>query len=51
MSDRSIFEASAQSLETNYPLLPAGKQDEAVSHLAQEVSDKGFVLTQADKIV
>ncbi|MBP9050277.1 MAG: NADH-quinone oxidoreductase subunit B [Alphaproteobacteria bacterium] len=50
MSDRSIFEASAQSLETNYPLLPAGKQDEAVSHLAQEVSDKGFVLTQADKL-
>jgi NADH-quinone oxidoreductase subunit B len=50
MSHREIFQAPKASLQTDVPMIPAEKQDEAVAMLAQEVSDKGFVLTQADKI-
>ncbi len=49
-SERHIFEAPKAPLLTDVPMLPAEKQDEAVAKLAQEVSDKGFVLTQADKL-
>jgi hypothetical protein len=49
-SERHIFEAPKTSLTTDVPMLPAEQQDEAVAKLAQEVSDKGFVLTQTDKL-
>lgn len=49
-SERHIFEAPKTSLVTDVPMLPAEQQDEAVAKLAQEVSDKGFVLTQTDKL-
>ncbi len=49
-SNREIFHAPKAPLTTSVPMLPAEQQDEAVAYLAQEVSDKGFVLTQADKI-
>jgi NADH-quinone oxidoreductase subunit B len=49
-SERHIFEAPKAALVTDVPMLPAEKQDEAVAKLAQEVNDKGFVLTQTDKI-
>ena len=49
-SERHIFEAPKAALHTDVPMLPAEKQDEAVAKLAQEVSDKGFVLTQTDKL-
>jgi NADH-quinone oxidoreductase subunit B len=49
-SERHIVEVPKSSLLTDIPVLPAEKQDEAVAKLAQEVSDKGFVLTQADKL-
>jgi NADH-quinone oxidoreductase subunit B len=48
--DRTVFSAPKASLITDVPMIPAEKQDEAVSRLASEVSDKGFVLTQADKL-
>lgn len=48
--DRHVIEAPKAQFKTDIPLLPAEKQDEAVAKLAQEVSDKGFVLTQADKL-
>jgi NADH-quinone oxidoreductase subunit B len=50
MSERHIFEAPSAPLTTNAPLIAPEKQDEAVARLAQEVSDKGFVLTQTDKL-
>lgn len=49
-SHRDIFKAPDAPLTTSLPPIPAEKQDEAVAYLAQEVADKGFVLTQADKI-
>ncbi len=49
-SERHIFEAPSAPLVTNVPIMAAEKQDDAVAKLAQEVSDKGFVLTQADKL-
>jgi NADH-quinone oxidoreductase subunit B len=49
-ADRHIVEVPKAPLLTDIPALPAEKQDEAVAKLAQEVSDKGFVLTQADKL-
>ena len=49
-ADRHIVEVPKAPLLTDIPTLPAEKQDEAVAKLAQEVSDKGFVLTQADKL-
>ncbi len=49
-SEHHIFEAPKAPLITNTPVIPAENQDEAVAKLAQEVSDKGFVLTQADKL-
>ena len=49
-SHRNIFQAPKAALQTEVPMMPAERQDEAVARLAQEVSDKGFVLTQADKI-
>lgn len=48
--DRHVLQAPKAPLKTSLPLVPAEQQDEAVAKLAQEVSDKGFVLTQADKL-
>lgn len=49
--DRHVSIAPKAEFKTDVPLIiPAEKQDEAVAKLAQEVSDKGFVLTQADKL-
>ncbi|MBL8639191.1 MAG: NADH-quinone oxidoreductase subunit B [Alphaproteobacteria bacterium] len=49
-SHREVFKAPQVPLQTNVPIIPAVQQDEAVAKLAQEVTDKGFVLTQADKL-
>lgn len=49
--DRHVTTAPQVNLRTqNVPMLPAEKQDELVAKLAQEVQDKGFILTQADKL-
>jgi NADH-quinone oxidoreductase subunit B len=48
--DRHVIQAPKAPLKTTIPFLPAEQQDEAVAKLAQEVTDKGFVLTQADKL-
>lgn len=48
--DRHVIIAPKAPLKTDLPMIPAEKQDDAVAKLAQEVSDKGFVLTQADKL-
>lgn len=48
--DRHVLQAPKAEFKTNLPFIPAEQQDEAVAKLAQEVSDKGFVLTQADKL-
>lgn len=48
--DRHVIAAPKAPFKTDVPLLAPEKQDEAVALLAQEVSDKGFVLTQADKL-
>jgi NADH-quinone oxidoreductase subunit B len=48
--DRLVFPAPKAPLTTDIPMVPAERQDEAVARLASEVSDKGFVLTQADKL-
>lgn len=48
--DRHVLQAPKAEFKTNLPFVPAEQQDEAVAKLAQEVSDKGFVLTQADKL-
>ena len=48
--DRYVSMAPKAEFKTDLPLIPAEQQDEAVAKLAQEVNDKGFVLTQADKL-
>ena len=48
--DRHVSMAPKAEFKTDLPLIPAEQQDEAVAKLAQEVNDKGFVLTQADKL-
>ena len=48
--DRHVLQAPKAEFKTNLPFVPAEQQDDAVAKLAQEVSDKGFVLTQADKL-
>ncbi len=48
--DRTVIQAPKAAFKTDVPQLPAELQDEAVAKLAAEVSDKGFVLTQADKL-
>lgn len=49
--DRKIIKAPEVELKTpNVPVPPAREQDEFVARLGQEVQDKGFVVTQADKL-
>jgi NADH-quinone oxidoreductase subunit B len=48
--DRHVIAAPKAQFKTDLPILAPEKQDEAVAKLAQEVSDKGFVLTNADKL-
>lgn len=50
MSHREVFKAPQVPLQTNVPMIAAVQQDEEVAKLAQEVTDKGFILTQADKL-
>ncbi len=48
--DRHVITAPTTALKTNVPMVPAENQDEQVASLAKEVNDKGFVLTNADKL-
>ena len=48
--DRTVIKAPPAEFKTDLPILPAEQQNEAVASLAQEVTDKGFVLTHADKL-
>lgn len=48
--DRNVIIAPDAPLKTNVPLVPAETQDEAVANLAREVQEKGFLLTNADKL-
>ena len=48
--DRNVITAPETSLKTNVPMIPASEQDESVARLAQEVQEKGFLLTNADKL-
>jgi NADH-quinone oxidoreductase subunit B len=48
--DRTVIKAPVAPFKTDLPIIPPERQDEAVANLAQEVTDKGFLLTQADKL-
>lgn len=48
--DRNVIIAPETSLKTNVPMVPAEEQDEQVANLAKEVQEKGFLLTNADKL-
>lgn len=48
--DREIIIAPKVDLKQPNIPVPAVKQDEFAARLAQEVTDKGFVLTQVDKL-
>ncbi len=48
--DRNVITAPNAPLTTNVPMIPAAEQDESVARLAQEVQEKGFLLTNADKL-
>ena len=48
--DRNVIIAPETTLKTNIPMIPAEQQDEQVASLAREVQEKGFVLTNADKL-
>jgi NADH-quinone oxidoreductase subunit B len=48
--DRTVIKAPAAPFKTDLPIIPPERQDEAVANLAQEVTDKGFILTKADKL-
>ncbi len=48
--DKHIIAAPNVPLRTAGVPVPAVRQDEFVARVAQEVSDKGFVLTQVDKL-
>lgn len=48
--DRKVTASPEYSFKTDLPIVPPERQDEAVANLAQEVTDKGFILTQADKL-
>lgn len=48
--DRHVFQSPDAPLQTLGTPLPAIKQDALMAQVAQEVSDKGFILTQADKL-
>ena len=48
--DRNVIIAPETQLKTSVPMMPAEEQDESVARLAQEVQEKGFLLTNADKL-
>ena len=48
--DRNVIIAPDAPLKTNVPMAPVASQDEAVANLAREVQEKGFLLTNADKL-
>lgn len=48
--DRHVFTAPTAPLESMGTPLPAVRQDQLVADIAKEVTDKGFVLAQADKL-
>ncbi len=48
--DRKVFQAPAYDLRTDVPVIPATEQDVVPAALAKQISEKGFVLTQADKL-
>jgi NADH-quinone oxidoreductase subunit B len=49
--DRRVVDAPKAEFKTDIaPFVPAEQQDQAVAKLAEEVKDKGFLLTNADKL-
>ncbi len=48
--DRDVVIAPKVDLKQSGVLVPAVRQDEFAAAIAQEVTDKGFVLTQVDKL-
>lgn len=48
--DRNVIVAPDAPIKTSMPAVPAEYQDEQVANLAKEVQDKGFLLTNADKL-
>jgi NADH-quinone oxidoreductase subunit B len=48
--DRKVIQAPAAPMLPNVPMLPASEQDFVAAALSKEVKEKGFVLTQADKL-
>ncbi len=48
--DRKVIQAPGAPLQANIPMPPAIEQDFVPAALSREVKEKGFVLTQADKL-
>ncbi len=48
--DRKVIQAPAAPMLPNVPMLPASEQDFVAAALSKEVKEKGFILTQADKL-
>lgn len=48
--DRKIIAAPPAPLVTNVPMMPASKQDVVPAAISKHISEKGFLLTQADKL-
>lgn len=48
--DKKIIKAPDANAYKNLPIPEPDEEDQAVAHLSQEVQDKGFILTQTDKL-
>ncbi len=48
--DRKVVEAPKADFGTDLPLIPAKEQDETAANVYKHVQDKGFLVTQADKL-
>jgi NADH-quinone oxidoreductase subunit B len=48
--DRKIFEAPEYDFRTDVPMPPAVEQDVVAAAIAKQINEKGFLLTQADKL-
>ncbi len=48
--DRHVFKAPEAPLLANMPLQPAVEQDYVAAALSREVKEKGFIITQADRL-
>lgn len=48
--DRDVINAPSVALTVPHVPVPAAQQDEYVAQVAAEVTDKGYVLTQVDKL-